>query len=45
MIAHVYKPKRKKNGKTVTNRLYRGRYRLDDDFAPEDTPMRSPHLR
>lgn len=33
MISHVFKPKRTRNGKTVISRLYRGRYRLDGDFA------------
>ena len=29
MIENVYKPKRRKDGKLVTGRMYRGRYRLD----------------
>lgn len=29
MISTVYRPRRTKNGKTVVNRVYRGRYRLD----------------
>ena len=29
MICSIFKPKRRVNGKTVTSRLYRGRYRLD----------------
>ena len=33
MIAHVFKRKRKRDGKTVTDRNYRGRYRLDGDYA------------
>ena len=33
MIFHVYKKKRTKNGKAVTDRCYRGRYRLDGDYA------------
>ncbi len=40
MISHVYKPKRKnKAGKTVSARLYRGRYRLDGDFATIEIPL------
>jgi len=40
MIAHVYKPRRKNSaGKSVTARLYRGRYRLDGDFAVTETPL------
>ena len=33
MIANIYKPRRKKNGRTVVSRTYRGRYRLDGQFA------------
>ena len=32
MICHVFKRKRKKNGKTVNDRFYSGKYRLDGDF-------------
>lgn len=40
MISHVYKPRRKnKDGKTVTFRLYRGRYRLDGDFVVTDVAL------
>ena len=39
MISHVYKPKRKKNGKTVVSRNYRGRYRLDGDFAVTEVAL------
>ena len=42
MIESVYRPKRKKEGKTVTARLYRGRYRLDDDFQIRDVPLDTP---
>jgi len=41
MIAHTYKPKRKKNGKTVVARIYRGRYRLDGDFAVTDVALKT----
>ncbi len=40
MISHIYKPKRKnKAGKAVAARLYRGRYRLDGDFAVTDIAL------
>jgi len=39
MKSHVYKKKRKKNGKTVLDRHYRGRYRLEGDFAATDIPL------
>jgi hypothetical protein len=32
MIAYVYKPKRRANGKLETQRTYRGRYRLQESF-------------
>lgn len=41
MIAHVYKPRRKKNGKTVSARLYRGRFRLDGDLFVTEVPLRT----
>ncbi|GHB93262.1 hypothetical protein GCM10007047_05730 [Cerasicoccus arenae] len=41
MISHVYKPKRKKNGKTIVSRNYRGRYRLDGDFAVTEIALRT----
>jgi len=40
MISNVYKPKRKnKSGKSVSARLYRGRYRLDGDFLITEIPL------
>ena len=33
MIFHVFRRKQKKNGKTVNDRNYSGRYRLDGDFS------------
>ena len=39
MIAYVYKPTRTRKGKKVSARLYRGRYRLDDDFAVIDVAL------
>ena len=41
MISHVYKPKRKKNGKVVIARNYRGRYRLDGDFSVTDVALKT----
>jgi integrase len=35
----VYKPKRKKNGKVVSGRLYRGRYKLEDDSLAIDVTL------
>jgi len=35
MINTVYRPKRKIGGKTVTSRLYRGKYRVGDMAKPE----------
>ena len=42
MIESVYRPKRKKNGKTVAARLYRGRYRLDGEFLVKDVALDTP---
>lgn len=42
MIESVYRPKRKKDGKSVSARLYRGRYRLDDDFLVRDVALDTP---
>ena len=42
MIFHVYKKKRTKNGKSVTDRLYRGRYRLGGDYAVMEVPLDTP---
>lgn len=39
MIAHIYKHKRKAGGKTVVSRTYRGRYRLDGDFAMTEVTL------
>lgn len=39
MIAHVYKPKRRKNGKLLVQRTYRGRYRLAGEFSISDVPL------
>lgn len=41
MIAHTYKPKRKKNGKVRIARTYRGRYRLDGDFKISDVALKT----
>ncbi len=42
MIESVYKPRRKKNGKTVVSRMYRGRYRLDGDYAITEVALGTP---
>ena len=39
MICHVYKPKRRVNGKVVASRLYHGRYRLDDQRKPTNVSL------
>ncbi|HEX5400144.1 MAG TPA: site-specific integrase [Verrucomicrobiae bacterium] len=41
MIAIVFRPKRRKGGKTVVGGLYRGRYRLDHDARLTDIPLRT----
>jgi len=40
MISHVFKPRRKNAaGKSVSARLYRGRYRLDGDFTMSEVAL------
>ncbi len=39
MIAYVYKPKRRKGGKLVIQRTYRGRFRLAGQFDIQDVPL------
>ena len=39
MIAHVYKPKRRKNGKVIVQRNYRGRYRLKGEFEIKEIAL------
>ena len=41
MIVTVFKPKRRKNGKLTSARMYRGRYRLSDDARLTDIPLRT----
>ncbi len=41
MIETVYKPKRRKNGKLVSGRMYRGRYRLDPRDKLRDIALRT----
>jgi integrase len=41
MIETVYKPKRRKNGKLISGRMYRGRYRLDPRDKLRDVPLRT----
>lgn len=43
MICHVYKPKRKKNGKTVTQRSYRGRYSLEQGGTVHEVALHTTH--
>ena len=42
MIFNVYRKKRTKNGKTVIDRNYRGRFRLDGEFEATDVPLKTP---
>ena len=42
MIFYVYKPKRCVNGKTTVSRLYRGRYRLDNERKSTDVALYTP---
>lgn len=42
MIFNVYRKKRTKNGKSVIDRNYRGRFRLDGEFEPTDVPLKTP---
>ncbi len=39
MIATVYKPSRRKDGRRVTSRMYRGKYRLDPQDPIKDVPL------
>lgn len=39
MIAHVYKPRRHKDGKLVVSRLYRARIRLQGDSSVTEVPL------
>lgn len=39
MIAHVYKPRRHKDGKLVVSRLYRARIRLQGDSVVTEVPL------
>jgi integrase len=41
MIVTLFKPKRRKNGKIMVARMYRGRYRLSDDGRITDIPLRT----
>ena len=36
----VFKPKRRKNGKLLVGRLYRGRYRLEEDSESIEVPLK-----
>ena len=39
MILNIFKPKRQRGGKTVSSRMYRGRYRLDGETQITDVPL------
>ncbi|MFO1501426.1 MAG: hypothetical protein U1G07_24060 [Verrucomicrobiota bacterium] len=39
MIAYVYRPKRRINGKMIARRTYRGRYRLQGEFFVTDVAL------
>src|SRR5262245_59485391 len=39
MIAYVYKPKRRTNGKVEIQRTYRGRYRLAGEFSVTEVTL------
>jgi integrase len=45
MICLVYRRKRNSNGKTQLARLYRGRYRLDNEPKITDVPLNTPDKR
>lgn len=39
MKCFIYKQKKRKDGKLIISRVYRGRYRLDDDTKFTDVPL------
>jgi integrase len=39
MIAYVYRPKRQRNGKTVSSRIWRARLKLNGDIKPRDISL------
>jgi integrase len=39
MIAYVYRPKRQRNGKTVSSRIWRARLKLNGDVKPRDISL------
>ena len=41
MISNVYKPKRIRNGKQIVGRLYRGRYRLDNEIKSKEISLKT----
>ena len=45
MIATVYKPSRRKDGKRVVGRMYRGKYRLDPREKLKDIPLHTNDKR
>src|SRR6266702_1263208 len=41
MIANVYRPSRRENGKRVVSRIYRGRYRVDPSDRIKEVSLRT----
>lgn len=39
MISNVYRPSRRKNGRRIVGRMYRGKYRLDPREKLKDVPL------
>jgi len=39
MISTIFRPKRQRGGKSVSSRMYRGRYRLDGETQITDVPL------
>ena len=39
MIAYIYRPKRQRNGKTVSSRIWRARLKLNGDLKPRDISL------
>ena len=39
MIAYIYRPKRQRNGKLASNRIWRARMKLDGDVKARDISL------
>ncbi|MGA2030184.1 MAG: hypothetical protein ABSG87_08945, partial [Verrucomicrobiota bacterium] len=39
MIAYIYRPKRQRNGKRASNRIWRARLKLNGDTKPRDVSL------